>query len=189
MKFRLSMLIGVVMASSMPAHADDYGCTVLLCLANPAGPMAVAECVPSIKKLYRDLARGRAFPTCQMANASDAPGGKSWAEHGVSYYDPCPAGTTALEAGAYATRSTDSSTYYRGIGDGDTPNNDDTGSLRDKICVGNQIGDAAIDTGDGDGSTPLSVGVFDQVVVVSPSPQPNYIDVYVNSTFLHRVRW
>lgn len=189
MRLKLSMLIGVVMATSMPAHADDYGCTVLLCLANPAGPMAVAECVPPIKKLYRDLARGRAFPTCQMASAPDSPGGKSWAEHGASYYNPCPAGTTALEAGTYATRSAGSSTYYLGIGEGDTPNGEETISLRDKICVGNRLGDVNVDAGDGDGRTTLPVGVFDQVVLISPNPQPNYIDVYVNSTFLHRVRW
>jgi hypothetical protein len=55
-------LVGV--GTVAPAKADDYGCQVLLCLSNPAGAMAVAQCVPPITKLYEDLAKGRPFPTC-----------------------------------------------------------------------------------------------------------------------------
>jgi len=190
MRLALFVLGGVLMTLSASARASDHGCTVLLCLANPAGPMAVSECVPPIKKLYRDLAKGKAFPTCAMASAPDSPGGKSWAEHGSSSYDHCPAGTTALDAGAYAMRSGAGSSYYIGIGEGDSNfSNNDSGGLRSKTCVGKQVADTTLYVGDGEGMAALPVAVYDQVLVVEPGAQSNYIDVYVDSAFLHRVRW
>lgn len=188
MKLRVFMLGSVLTVAGVAARADDFGCTVLLCLANPAGPMAVAECVSPIKKLYRNLARGKAFPTCDMASASDGPTGKSWAQHGVSYYDQCPPGTTALDAGMYAVRGGASSVYHLGIGEGDSPNGSATGVLPNKTCVGRRIGDTILSVGGGD-MEPLSAGVYDQVVVIAPNAQPNYVDVYVDSAFSHRVRW
>lgn len=67
--------LSLVLLSAAPlvAHADDWACEVVLCLANPAGAMAVSQCVPPIKKLYRELAKGHAFPTCNM-NSGDAQG-------------------------------------------------------------------------------------------------------------------
>jgi hypothetical protein len=188
MKLRVLMLGGLLAVATVVARADDFGCTVLLCLANPAGPMAVAECVSPIKKLYRNLARGKAFPKCDMASAPDTSTGKSWAQHGVSYYDQCPPGTTALEAGTYAVRGGASSTYYLGIGEGDNASSNGTGALPSKTCVGRRIGDTTLNGGVAD-MEPLSVGVFDQVVVIAPNAQPNYVDVYVDSAFPHRVRW
>src|SRR5690606_14069569 len=70
------------------ANASDYGCTVLLCLSNPAGPKAVSECVPPIDRLFRDLRKGRSFPSCDMATG---PGGRSYARQVYDPYDPCPA--------------------------------------------------------------------------------------------------
>lgn len=52
------------------AAADDYGCTVLLCLANPAGASSEPECRPSITRLWEDLARMRPFPICIMGDSS-----------------------------------------------------------------------------------------------------------------------
>jgi hypothetical protein len=56
------------------AHAEDsWACEVVLCLANPKGATAVAPCVPPIKKLFKELAKGNPFPTCNM-NSGDAQG-------------------------------------------------------------------------------------------------------------------
>jgi hypothetical protein len=52
-----------------PAHAVD-GCLVLLCLAAPSW-RAIPQCVPPVKQLFRDLARGKGFPTCGMAGAGN----------------------------------------------------------------------------------------------------------------------
>ena len=102
MKIRLFVIKALLFAFIKPATADDYGCKVLLCLANPSGPMAVSMCMPPITKLYDDLAHGRAFPSCDMAAG---PTGRSYAVQNTSYYDPCPTGTTALDAGLYAVQS------------------------------------------------------------------------------------
>ncbi|MFG6458635.1 hypothetical protein ACG00X_17475 [Roseateles sp. BYS96W] len=52
------------------AHAAD-GCIVLLCLAAPSW-RAIPECVTPIRHLFRDLARGRGFPTCAMSGAGNS---------------------------------------------------------------------------------------------------------------------
>ena len=46
-----------------PASADDEGCTVILCLSNPAGWSAVAQCVPPVQRALKNIAKGR-FPVC-----------------------------------------------------------------------------------------------------------------------------
>lgn len=56
-------LCGAAMASiSVPqqAHASDWGCQVILCLATPGSPTKFAACVPPILKLWRSLS----VPTC-----------------------------------------------------------------------------------------------------------------------------
>lgn len=54
----------------VPSHAVD-GCIVLLCFAAPSWS-AIPQCVPPIRQVLRDLARGRPFPTCAMAGASNS---------------------------------------------------------------------------------------------------------------------
>lgn len=65
--------------SATAAHADDYGCQVLLCLANPGGPTQFAECVPPIERLWSDLLAipPRPFPTCLMAGSDNRAGATS----------------------------------------------------------------------------------------------------------------
>lgn len=56
------------------AYADDWGCQVMLCMSNPAGPMAVAECVPPMQRLYDAMSRkGFKWPTCDQAGKLDTP--------------------------------------------------------------------------------------------------------------------
>ncbi|MEJ5021158.1 hypothetical protein WH297_15670 [Ochrobactrum vermis] len=55
------------LSSDQNARADDWGCTVILCLSNPGGPTQYAECRPPVQKLWRWLARGKSFPSCNGA--------------------------------------------------------------------------------------------------------------------------
>lgn len=56
------------------AYADDWGCQVMLCMSNPAGPMAVAECVPPMQRLYEAMSKkGFKWPTCDLAGKPDTP--------------------------------------------------------------------------------------------------------------------
>lgn len=65
----------VAMAAAMagiaqPARAVD-GCLVLLCFAAPNW-RAIPQCVPPIRQVLHDLARGKPFPTCAMAGAGNS---------------------------------------------------------------------------------------------------------------------
>jgi hypothetical protein len=73
--------IGALAIVPVIALADDWACEVVLCLANPQGATAVTQCVPPIKKLWRELAKGHAFPTCDMntGGASGNSASHSWA--------------------------------------------------------------------------------------------------------------
>lgn len=64
-----SMVLLMGSGFAPPAQAVD-GCLVLLCLAAPSW-RAIPQCVPPIRELLRDLARGRAFPSCGMSGAGN----------------------------------------------------------------------------------------------------------------------
>ena len=66
----ITVAMSVGIGAPQLALADDWGCEVLLCLANPNGPTAVSECKPPIRKLWKHLAKGRPFPTCTFLDAS-----------------------------------------------------------------------------------------------------------------------
>lgn len=176
--------LGFMLVLATPAHSDDYGCTVLLCLANPKGPKAADGCAPSIDRLFNDLKRGRAFPSCDMANA---PSGSARAVHGTNYFDNCPAGTSALADGTYAMQGKEAREYYIGMGEGQ---GGFIGSQGQKICVGQQIGQTAIGLSSDDGSVmTVPVGIYDRIVSLAPNSSPRYIDVLINGQLYNRVRW
>jgi hypothetical protein len=60
----ISCIVPPYLISGSNAHADDWGCQVILCLSNPGGPTQYAECRPPIQKLWGELAEGHSFPTC-----------------------------------------------------------------------------------------------------------------------------
>lgn len=73
------------------ANADNWACEVALCISNPAGPMAVSECVPPITKLYHHLERGGSFPLCQSAD-----GHVNFTRYGLEWQEDCPEGTQTV---------------------------------------------------------------------------------------------
>ncbi|WP_445253721.1 hypothetical protein [Ochrobactrum sp. MYb379] len=66
--FRCAMAVfgfgSLYLISDQTAYADNWGCEVILCLSNPGGPMQYTQCRPPVQKLWRELARGKSFPTC-----------------------------------------------------------------------------------------------------------------------------
>jgi hypothetical protein len=80
---RWHLVLCLALMSSPPARSAD-GCLVLLCLAAPSW-RAIAQCVPPVQQVFRDLARGRPFPTCSMAGAGNS-ASHAWA----SAPDFCP---------------------------------------------------------------------------------------------------
>jgi hypothetical protein len=73
----LTVALTALTGTCVPAHAVD-GCTVLLCLAAPNW-RAIPQCVPPIRQLFHDLARGRSFPTCQMRGTGNS-ASNAWAQ-------------------------------------------------------------------------------------------------------------
>lgn len=178
------------------AAADQWGCEVLLCLSNPAGPTAVPECKPPIHRLWKHLRDGHDFPSCDMARGPD---GASFAKRGFSYYDPCPTGTQTLAAGEPATKTGEQNAsrfgpYYSvtnpvhvGIGNGDRyPPRQVDGTFAPKVCVSRKLGVVRVSN---DPRNSYEVSVYDQVTLLPAQRSPRFIDVYVNDAFYQRVRW
>jgi hypothetical protein len=70
------MLAAGVLTSMAPAQADDWGCQVFLCVADPRGAETESACVPPIEKLWTELSHGHPFPTCNfMSSMADLPVG------------------------------------------------------------------------------------------------------------------
>lgn len=194
---------------SSAAHADDWGCEVLLCLSNPAGPMAVSQCVPPIKRLYAAIFKRKPdpFPTCAMATSAN--GTRSYANVEYNnYYDPCPAGTSALSSGRNAVQGTPAqvqaqnnagwwgngtfTSFSVGIGEGSYSNlgyGEDGGSPQKKVCVGNSVGTVNVTVGNSwDDRTTYQVGVYDRVAFIDPSLNGFAIKVYMNNNLYRTIR-
>ncbi len=87
----LCLLLGV----SAPARAVD-GCVILLCLAGSWS--SIPQCVGPVRQLFRDLARGKPFPTCAMARG---PGGsRALAERATEQNCPRQYSSWGGESGA-----------------------------------------------------------------------------------------
>lgn len=204
------LLTALVLTSSIlaptAARADGWGCEVLLCLSNPAGPMAVAACVPPITKLYKALFKWRPdpFPTCLLSNGDDSQSGGNYAYVAPpSYYDACPADTTPLpigERGAIGVYVAVPTVWpYRpgyvkdgdvsvGIGDGGGVSALVTGgdALPVKTCVGSLVGQSVLST-DVEGGTTF-VNLYDRVVYIDPAETSFNINVIVNNDLFRNIR-
>ena len=66
---KLMLSLGAIVSAfaAGPSSAwDAWPCEVVLCLANPAGPMAAPACVPPISRLWVEMTRPRfRLPTCE----------------------------------------------------------------------------------------------------------------------------
>lgn len=185
----------LVTAAAVPVHASDYGCKVLLCLSNPAsngGPKGVAECIQPINQLFRDLSKGRPFPSCDLADGND---GSNYARVVFDPYDPCPAPLQPAMPGSHVVqgkRIAGSGNAHRGTrqykSEGQPqvsePLGRDSESPGPRACVGKLVG--LYQAGFHDDS--YTVAVFDQLIW-QPAQTPQAIDVFINNALLQRVRW
>ena len=62
-KFHKVVLFALAAGGCSYASASDYGCEALLCFA---GGKNVSECQPTIKRVLKDLAKGKGFPHCSF---------------------------------------------------------------------------------------------------------------------------
>ena len=62
------LLLSVPLLLTSPAVlASDFGCEALLCFAGGKG---LSECKPTIRKVIKDMAKGKGFPHCSFVNSS-----------------------------------------------------------------------------------------------------------------------
>lgn len=186
------------------ARADDWGCEVLLCLSNPAGPMAVSQCVPPITRLYAAIFKPNPdpFPTCAMARGPNGERNEATPQYN-DYYDPCPEGTKPLGPGAYAVKSSDVTVSGRrfggtrvnlsavrtgiGEGSGGVADGDGGTSFPQKVCVAGQTGSVGVEfSSGGDYSDVRSVGIYERIEMLPAHRNGFAIKVYVNNK-LHLV--
>ncbi|MEB2558766.1 hypothetical protein [Burkholderia cenocepacia] len=65
-------IAAALLAPAAPAHADGWGCQVMLCLSDPRGPENEGACVAPIEKLWDELSHGHPFPTCNLMESWDS---------------------------------------------------------------------------------------------------------------------
>jgi hypothetical protein len=175
------------------AHASDFGCQVLLCLANPSsngGPLGVAECVPPVKQLYSDLDAGKPFPSCDLADGNDGNGNQasSYAQLVYDPFDPCPSGTVPAATDTYVAEGSKSPNKGKGIAFGAslftlTKQPALSGEFQ-RACVGKLVGSYQAGTYD----DTYTVNVYNPVTW-QQATNPRGIDVYVDGQFEQRVRY
>lgn len=86
--------VWLALAGLVPTQARAVdGCLVLLCFAAPSW-RSIAQCVPPIKQVLRDLTRGKPFPSCAMAG-----GGNSASHTWASAPSYCPPQYTRVSEG------------------------------------------------------------------------------------------
>ncbi|WP_052135604.1 hypothetical protein [Collimonas arenae] len=160
------------------AQASEYGCTVLLCLANPNGPTAAPYCVSFINRLYDDLTHGRPFPSCDMSDKND--NGANYAQMVNDPYDPCPDPLQAAPQGINVVQALPNGSTV------DTPQlgdqTDPTNGNGKRACVGKLLSSYQAGNID-DGNY---VNVYDKVVW-QKQQSPMAIDVYMQRKFSLRI--
>lgn len=172
--------------------ASDWGCQVLLCLSDPRGPTTESECQPPIRKLWKHLAKGKSFPTCEIAGDAEN-GSGSFARPVFNYYDPCPEGTNPA-AGYVAQGAEGDQIGWRQakteLSAGGAPNRSDglggTTNVGRRACVAHRLG--TFHTRFGSDEPSRIVQVYGRVVWQEPQ-NPRAIDVYIDGALHHRTRY
>ena len=69
MNKRTAIALLLFRANVGESRADDEGCTVFLCLSNPAGWANIGACVVPVQKMFANLRKGGSL-ACNIAGAS-----------------------------------------------------------------------------------------------------------------------
>lgn len=165
-------IMGIGSSYSQPAKADNWGCTVVLCLSNPAGPTAVAECVAPINKLYRVLEQGGSFPSCDMGPSSGAS-----MQRVSNRYALCPEGREEA-SGWVAAADAPSAEWFSGV-----EKRDMLPKYHPQACVDELVGSYYVPErcvgGDAGDCTPARrVNVYNTIEVLQPKQTSRAFDFY-----------
>jgi hypothetical protein len=199
-------LLCALLGSVEVAQADEYGCKVMLCLADPKGPMAQDECKPPIRKFIEGQSKHprEPFPSCQEAAPAEM-------KPTTRLFDACPDGTQTLDDGKFALlldtpvykQLADKSVFLRngqifnmqpielpagmfvqtGIGEGERGYE----AQRNKICVAKPLGPLLVSAGAE--MQPLDVVAYEQLVTMAPATSPRVVDIYISGKLYRSTRY
>lgn len=155
----------VMVGAVHEARADEWGCTVILCLSNPAGATAAEGCAPPVEKFWHNLRRGGAMPHCDTSDAT----GPHEMHIGMSYewFDPCPAGLVTTSGLVVQQGQTKAREAEPAIGEG---------RPGPRACVGRFVQNMSIGPG-GDSGDLARVAVYDLVEWQEPAASPQVFSV------------
>lgn len=151
------LVSAMLLTVAVPTYASEHGCTVLLCLAG--NWKSIGECQGPVKKLFKDLAKGRAFPTCDMSDGNND--GNNYATKGSDPIEDCPVGMVATPG------------LKQGYGG---PYKECTSEK--PVCTTQQTY-----------MGPKEVCEFQRYEQKTWRKEPNWIDVYVDGKKTNRVWW
>ena len=135
---------------------DRWGCELLLCLSNPAGPDAVAECRPPVDRMRRALRRGKPIPGCPQA------GGYA-IRRGRAAFEPCSLhGLQEPPAGLIAEGTVRDGHLQLVSAPERVPERED--ERRAQPCTGLRLGTVTRTTGNGDSEDTEEIAVFSRIV-------------------------
>lgn len=181
-----AIAIAASLAAAPAAKADDYACTVLLCLAaSPAsgGWQAIPQCVPPIKRMLRDLFLGKGFPICLM---QDGTTGGNYVTVSNDPYDPCPDGLQPAQQDIFVSEG-EYDVTGRLIATGTAAKSeetiDDGNKKGPRACVATPLGTVTNFRIDYE----TNISVFKKVVWIPFIPGTSF-DIYLNNRFSHKVR-
>lgn len=189
------------------AHADDYGCKVMLCMANPNGPTAENECKPPIERFLMEQAKKppEKKPTCEE-------GKPAVMKFGMRAFDACPEGTSTLGQGIPAIQLTsevykslmltDPRSYPMGVypalalppdvviqtGIGDGSALGFLGAQGMKTCVAKPLGVLSASL-NGPEASPTTLSVFERIVTMAPALSPRVVDIFINDQLYRSTRY
>lgn len=162
---RAVVILGSSLALTIPSvsHASDWGCTVLLCLAG--NWKNISECRGPVQDLFRHLARGHTFPSCDMSDGNDS--ARNYTQQGRDHVIDCPQNTNLVKSefgvigGGYGSPS-----WYKEC------------RTKDKICrTVNEYGYIH------------QVCEYQTIYQRELREEPNWIDIYVDGNFHQRTWW
>lgn len=187
-KYCIGGIIAASLLSPAISRADEYGCTVFLCLAVPSdqgGWQSVGECIAPVRRMLRDLVRGRGFPTCDMSDGGQS---GSFIRPSVEPYIPCPDGTQPAPTDVLVVQGNLSSDGREYIITG-TPakseqrTDDGIWGIGNRACVGAATGSYTERHSEYDDT----INTYSSLVWQEPTPGASF-DIYIGNKFYQRVK-
>ena len=165
----------------------------MLCMGAP-NPMGIAECAPTVRKVLRDLSRGKSLPTCTLQNGSDSRSSGNYVNHTRASITPqCPAGTTQGRDGVvyHQGRMPNGLNHWSAVSGGASNSLVDSDSrilfggsdrYSSRVCVGGQhYGTFTTAQTRRDDPPPVTHSWYEKIQIMNPDGATWQFDFYTNN--------